>query len=139
MPPSGFVYVIESPTPFDLLNGQTDGGELCDELRQAGIACGRHVAADKEALEIALRLRIATECKRRGVPPTIVLVVYASDEGLRLLSGEIVPWDELRGMLLAVRNAQPGGAMVCMVRGKGGGMSDLFVREWSVPPLRIGA
>ena len=139
MPPSGFVYVIESPTPFDLLNGLTDGGELCDELRQAGIECGLHLAADTEALEIALRLRIATECKRRGVPPTIVLAMYASDQGLRLTSGEVVPWDELRGMLLAVRYAQPSGAMVLFVRGKGGGMSDLFVRGWEVAPLRRGA
>jgi hypothetical protein len=125
----GFVYVVESPTPFDLLNGQTEGRALCDELELAGITYSHHVAADAETLEIVLRLRIATDCKRRALPPTVILVMYASDRGLRLTSGETVPWDDLRGMLLAVRYAQPVGTMICIVRGTGGGLSDLFVRE----------
>jgi hypothetical protein len=127
---SGFVYVVESPTPFDLLNGQTDGRSLCDELQAAEIDNAYHVAADTETLEIVLRLRIATECKRRGLPPTLVLATYAEPLGLRLTSGELVTWDDLRGMLLAVRDAQPGEALVCFILGKGGGLTDLFVRGW---------
>src|ERR1700674_1377436 len=71
MPP-GFVYVIDSPTPFDLLNGQTEGQDVCDELELSEIAHAYHLAADKEMLEIILRLRIATEVKRRGLPPTLL-------------------------------------------------------------------
>jgi len=126
----GFVYVIDSPTPFDLLNGQTEGRSLCDELAGAGIENAYHVAADKEMLEIVLRLRVATECKRRALPPTLVLSMYAEGAGLRLTSGELVPWNELRGMLLAVRHAQPSGVFVCFVRGHGGGLTDFFVRGW---------
>jgi hypothetical protein len=129
MPP-GFVYVIDSPTPFDLLNGQTEGQDVCDELELAEIAYAYHVAADKEMLEIILRLRIATEVKRRALPPTLLFSVYAEDKGLRLTSGELGPWAELRGMLLAVRDAQPAGVLVCVMRSKGGGLSDLFVRKW---------
>lgn len=127
---TGFVYVIESPTPFDLLNGQTAAQLLCEELEVAGIGHGYHVAADKEMLEIVLRLRIATECKRRAIPATLVLSIYAESRGLRLTSGELVLWDELQGMLLAVRYAQPIGALVCFVHGRGGELTDGFVPGW---------
>jgi hypothetical protein len=127
---SGFVYVIDSPTPFDLLNGRTEGQEVCDELELSEIPYAYHLAADKEMLEIILRLRVATEVKRRGLPPTLLFSVYAEDKGLRLTSGELVPWAELRGMLLAVRDAQPAGILFCLMRSKGGGLSDLFVRRW---------
>ena len=128
--PTGFVYVIDSPTTFDLLAGPTEGREICDELELAGIEHAYHLAADKEMLEIVLRLRIATECKRRGVPPTLLFSVYAEDFGLRMTSGELVPWAELRGMLLAVRDAHAAGTFLCVMRSKGGGLTDLFVRRW---------
>ncbi|HVT39944.1 MAG TPA: hypothetical protein VHE78_12915 [Gemmatimonadaceae bacterium] len=129
MPP-GFVYIIDSPTSFDLLNGRTEGQDVCGELELANIENAYHLAADKEMLEIILRLRIATEVKRRGLPPTLLFSVYAEDKGLRLTSGELVSWSELRGMLVAVRDAQPAGILFCLMRSKGGGLSDLFVRRW---------
>lgn len=127
--PSAFVHVIESPTPFDLLNGRTDGQEVCDEFGVAGIAHALHVVADKEMLEIALRLRIATESKRRGTAPAIVFTMYAEHSGLRLTSGELVAWEELQRMLIAVRDAQPNGVLMSFLRGKGGALADLFVRS----------
>ena len=125
---SAFVHVIESPTPFDLLNGRTDGQDVCEELDASGIEHTLHVAADKEMLEIVLRLRVATESKRRGWAPAIVFTMYADDGGLRLTSGELVPWSELQRMLIAVRDAQPSGVLMSFLRGRGGSMADLFVK-----------
>lgn len=53
-----FVYVIESPSSFDLLDGRTEGRSLCEALTLSGISYFYSLATDRNTLLTALGNRL---------------------------------------------------------------------------------
>jgi len=118
MQSNSFVYVIESPSPADMFDGRTEGRALCEAMSMAGHAHAYTMAADLDHLRKALSIadegdRLATEWRRYQVPPVMHFSMHGNSEGLGLMSGEMVTWDELRQLLIPINDFLPNGLLVC--------------------------
>lgn len=110
----GFVYVIESPSNIDLLDGRTEGHALTESLKLAKIPSWYSLAADKASLSVALGERLNQAWQYWQKSPVLHLSMHGSPDGIQLTSGEFITWHELRTMLIPLMNAMQGGLLVCM-------------------------
>ncbi len=112
----GFVYVIESPAPHDLLDGRTEGRVLTEALLLAGIPHWYSLASDRAMLLESLgnRLREASRHHNNKLLPILHLSMHGSHQGVALTNGEFISWYDLRGLLLPLVQAMQGSLLVCM-------------------------
>lgn len=111
----GFVYVIESPAPYDLLDGRTEGKVLTEALGLAGIPYWYSLACDKATLLEALGNRLGEAGRyHKGKSPILHLSMHGRQDGILLTNGQFISWDNLRGLLLPLIRAMQGGLLVCM-------------------------
>jgi hypothetical protein len=111
---TGFVYVIESPSPADLLDGRTEGRVLSEALALAGIAHTYSVAADALTFDIALGQRLVDAWKQHQQPPILHLSMHGNAEGVGLTNGDFLTWDQLRAKLLPLLRILPNALLICM-------------------------
>src|SRR5689334_6275927 len=105
MPVDGFVYVIESPSPEDLLDGRTEGNVLIDALRLAGIPYWYSLSVNKSMLLKALSDRLLEAWKFHNKIPIIHLSMHGNTNGVELSSKEFLSWHELRQVLIPLNGA----------------------------------
>ncbi|WP_152558323.1 hypothetical protein [Devosia sp. LC5] len=118
MPSNSFVYIVESPSSADLFDGRTEGRALCEAMSMAGHAHAYTVAGDRLHLQKALSVassedRLIREWQRHQAPAVMHFSMHGNSDGLQLMSGELVTWHELRGMLLPINDFLPNGLLVC--------------------------
>src|SRR5688572_4013746 len=97
--PSGFVYVIESPSASDLLDGRTEGQALCGVLDLAEIPRSYSLVTNLDTLSSALTSRLVEAWERFGVLPVLHLSLHGNEDGVGLTDGTFVTWDQLRRTL----------------------------------------
>jgi hypothetical protein len=111
---TGFVHIIESPDPDDLLDGRMEGRVLGEALTLADIPHSYTLAANIGAFRRALSDRLVTAWTKHAVPPIIHLSMHGNADGIQLLSGEFVTWNDLRRELMPLFRAMPNALLVCM-------------------------
>ena len=105
------VFIIESPSAADVLDGRAEGHALFSALRLARITCHYFNVANKDAFEecfrrIALKTRPMTRIVAGSPPertvtvPYIHLSAHGNQDGIALTGGEFVAWSVLRELLI---------------------------------------
>lgn len=111
---SGFVYVIESPSDSDLLDGRTEGRSLCGALRLAEIPHWYSLVTTSATFSDSLGRCLSEALTRFGMSPIIHLSMHGNNEGVALTNGEFISWNNLRTSLAPLTNAMNGGLLICM-------------------------
>lgn len=118
---NAFVYVIESPSPSDLLDGRTEGRSLCEALQLSNIDHSYHIAADRSTFERALAERLITACQQRPtLRPILHLSMHGGQDGIQLTDLDILSWNDLGKLLEPLMQVMQGGLLVCMSTCYGG-------------------
>jgi hypothetical protein len=132
---SGFVYVIESPSGRDLLDGRTEGRVLTETLQLAGVPYSYSLVVDREMLAVALGERLEAALKHHRCPPILHLSMHGNQDGVALTDGEFVAWHDLRHLLLPLLRALGGGLLVCMSSCFGSSGCRMAMYEDDEPPF----
>lgn len=111
---TGFVYIIESPKPPDLLDGRTEGRVLSEALTLAGIAHTYSIAADLSMFDLALGQRLVDAWGQYQQPPILHLSMHGNRDGIAFTSGEFLTWNQLRQKLLPLIRVLPNALLICM-------------------------
>jgi hypothetical protein len=111
---NGFVYVIESPNPADLLDGTTEGHALCSALRLARIQFWYSLVTSRETFHAALGDRLRQAWEQLKSFPMIHLSMHGNEHGIVLTDGTQISWDDLRAALHPLTQWMQGGLLVCM-------------------------
>ncbi len=112
---TGFVHIVESPSPEDLLDSRTEGKVLSEALDLAGIKRFYNLAANEEMFKKAIWDRLL-ECWQM-VPdknPIIHLSMHGNEHGIVLTDGCLISWDQLRAALKHLTEGMKGGLLICM-------------------------
>lgn len=109
-----FVFVIESPSADDLMDGRTEGRSLCAALQLADVPQAYCLVANKEMLVKSLEVNLRREAARHNKVPMLHFSMHGSSDGVWLTSGEIVTWEDLRHLLRNVLVATGGTLLVTM-------------------------
>lgn len=126
---SHFVYVIESPSDTDLLDGRTEGRSLCEALKLADIPHWYSLATTSKSFEESLGSRLSEALSRFDQPPILHLSMHGNNEGVGLTSGEFLTWANLRKSLTPLTNAMAGGLLICMSSCFGGSGCRMAMHE----------
>lgn len=111
-----FVYVIESPSALDLLDGRTEGRALCEAISVSGIPYFYSLVTNKETLKIALADRLDTASHNFGsAVPVLHFSMHGNEHGVALTSGDFITWAELEFLLNDVnQKCNSTGMLLCM-------------------------
>lgn len=135
MAPVGFVYVIESPSTKDLLDGRTEGGALTQVLDLARIPRWYSLVTDRETLNVALGSRLWAAWQEHRVPPVLHLSMHGNQDGVALTTGVFLTWNELRHILVPLNRAMQGGLLICMSTCFGGSGCRMAMYTDNEPPF----
>ncbi|MCK9385487.1 MAG: hypothetical protein M0Q15_12785 [Nevskia sp.] len=111
---NSFVYVIESPSPHDLLDGRTEGRSLCEALRLSNIPHWYSLASNRETFLITLGQRLADAWSQHKCLPLLHFSVHGNNNGIGLTNGDFISWGELEAYLAPLNNWASGGLLICM-------------------------
>jgi hypothetical protein len=110
-----FVYIIESPSNKDLLNGTMEGKALLESLNLAQIPCTHNLVIDRNMLQVSLTSKLNEECVRLGNKlPLLHLSMHGNEKGISLSNNDFLNWQELWQLLTPISNAMQGGLVICM-------------------------
>lgn len=112
--PNAFVYVIESPSATDLLDGRTEGRALSEALRLSEIPHWYSLASTEEAFSEALSSRLRQAMGHAGLAPIIHLSMHGNQNGVALTDGTFMSWHSLRTHLRPINEAMNGGLLIGM-------------------------
>ena len=112
---AGFVYIIESPSATDLLDGRTEGRALGEAPRLADIPYVYSLTADAATFRTALRDRLIESWKKHDrAYPIIHLSMHGDTNGIAFTNGDYLSWNDLRSELLPLIRAMPNALLICM-------------------------
>lgn len=94
------VYIIESPSPEDVLDGRREGNALASMLQLGGISVELYDVINMETLRTAMT-RIADDFLGNGQYRSLGLhfSMHGDEDGLELCNGDLVDWDDLHKLL----------------------------------------
>lgn len=110
----GFVYIIESPSDSDLLDGRTEGRALCEALQIAEIPYYYNLVTTSATFTASIGDRLPEALKRFNLLPIVHLSMHGNNDGVALTNGEFLSWGNLRILLAPLTNAMQGGLLICM-------------------------
>lgn len=97
---NAFVYIVESPSDDDVLEGRSEGRSLCESLKLAGIDHEYCPVATRKTFNKALNAKMIEAITRRdGKFPILHLSTHGNKDGLGLTDGTVLTWAELRAEL----------------------------------------
>ncbi len=110
-----FVFIIESPSEDDLLDGRTEGRALHEMFRLSGTVGWYSLITSRNMFYQVLNKRLpeALQCFSPKLP-IIHLSMHGNTDGIELTNGDYITWDELRIALAPLNNAMSGGLLICM-------------------------
>ena len=112
---NGFVYIVESPSPEDLLHSRTEGRVLSEALDLAGIKRFYNLAANEEMFKKAIWDRLVERWKTvPHLSPIIHISMHGNEDGIQFTDGRFMEWARLRGALKHLTEALEGGLLICM-------------------------
>ena len=110
-----FVYIIESPSKYNLLEGTMEGKALLESLCLAKIPTSYNLVIDREMLKISLTSKLIKECQNSGDKlPLLHLSMHGNEEGIELSNKDFVSWQELWELIAPLSNYMKGGLIICM-------------------------
>lgn len=96
---NAFVYIIESPGDFDLLNGQIEGHALTNSLNLCKIPSVYSLVCNKKTFLEVITNRIIRDSNLYQCRPILHFSMHGSKGGIGLTNGDFISWDELRELL----------------------------------------
>lgn len=112
---NGFVYIIESPSKYDLLDRRVEGEALSKAFDLAGIPYFYSQVSDMETLFEALSSRLSKACNYQYPRvPILHFSLHGDENNVALTSGESLSWHDLRQLLLPLKRWMQGGLIICM-------------------------
>jgi hypothetical protein len=112
--PHVFVYIVESPSPDDLLESVSEGHLIKESLKLAGISAVLSLAVDFQSFLKALYPRLhETLVKLNGIP-ILHLSAHGNEKGIELTDKRFIDWDELRKLLIPLNRILGGALILCM-------------------------
>ena len=112
-PQKPLIYILESPSASDVYSGRSEGELLTRLLDLLGLNYLHRNAANLGMFKHALEVGLAQDCQRLGKHPLILhLSCHGNQDGIRLTSGEDMPWAQL-GELVVPLN-KDGNLLLCM-------------------------
>lgn len=108
----GFVYIVESPSPIDLLDDRREGYTLRESLRVSRVAGCYYLAVNRETFELALTARIQQALQNFRTAPVIHISAHGCEDGIVLTDGMLITWRELRALLQPLHDLFAGGLIV---------------------------
>jgi hypothetical protein len=139
-----FVYIVDSPSPNDLLEGYSIGMALRDSLRAIKIPTFYALATNQQMLGASLQGMLHAkvgEVEFKGhvdAYPFIHLCMHGNQFGLQLTDQSLVPWPQLRGLLYAHNQIKGYDPILCMASCEGLGASSMANAYDSVFNFLIG-
>lgn len=110
----GFVYIIESPSDVDLMDGRTEGGMLREALRVMEIPHAYTLVTTRAALDEALHVRLAAAITKKKAPPILHFSMHGFKGGICLTDTNRLSWVELRDMMAPTMDYMEGNLLICM-------------------------
>ncbi|WP_426994270.1 hypothetical protein [Methylomonas sp. CM2] len=143
--PSPFVYIVDSPSASDLIDGYSIGMALRDALRAIRIPHFYTLAVNGETFGSALRERLQN-CVAQMQPfnfptdaiPLIHLCMHGANEGIALSDNTFISWPELRNLLASHNHIKGYDPFVCMASCNGIQASSMAHAYGSVFSFLIG-
>ena len=133
---SGFVFIVESPSQSDLLDGRTEGRTLGEALKLSGIHGWYSLVTSRETFYTALNERLVQAISAfPGEPPMIHFSMHGNLEGIQLTNNDFISWFELRAALSNLNSAMPDGLLICMSSCFGGSGCRMAMHEDSEKPF----
>ncbi|MCC3256529.1 hypothetical protein [Xanthomonas campestris] len=126
-----FVYIVDSPSPNDLLEGYSIGMALRDSLRAIKIPTFYALASNQQMLSASLQGMLHSkvgEVQSNGqvdAYPFIHLCMHGNQFGLQLTDQSMVAWPQLRGLLYAHNQIKGYDPILCMASCEGLGASSM--------------
>jgi hypothetical protein len=111
-----FVYIIESPSAPDMYHRRFEGDMLQKALALDVILSAHRIAVSKEAFYAAVQVGLGQEMMQwyKDQVPIIHISAHGSQQGLQLTDTTIIPWVELKQLLLPLNEALKGNLILCM-------------------------
>ena len=131
----GFVHIVESPGPLDLLDGRTEGRVLSEALSLAGINHRYNLVVDRKTLILALRDRISTASNDFQSAPIVHLSMHGEVRGLALTNGDFITWVDLREILTPLLQAMNGGLLLTLSACESGHGIQMAMHTEAIPPF----
>jgi hypothetical protein len=118
---NGFVYVIESPSDVDLLDGRSEGRVLCQALKLAGIPHWYSLVTSPKTFEMSLQERLVQSLKAHpNMLPILHFSMHGNNEGIQISSGDFLSWTQLRHAIAPLNNQMNGSLLISMSSCMGG-------------------
>lgn len=111
---NGFVFILESPSDDDLLEGRMEGKALSTAFDLASIPHTYNLVTTKKSLIRALTWKLHEAIKEKNKAPILHISMHGNDEGIGLTNGDFISWAELRKELAPLLNNMQGGLLICM-------------------------
>jgi|GEM_PF-853595 len=114
--PLGFVYIIESPSADDLLDGCTEGRVLKEIFNLANIPHDYNLVTTKDTLDTVLTTRLGEAVNKFKQRPILHFSMHGDEDGngIWLTDGSFISWDDLQVILAPINNAMKGELLICM-------------------------
>lgn len=110
-----FVYIIESPSAEDLLEGRAEGRALSEVLELAGIPYCYNLVTNLKTWEIALGTRFQEANNYYSdLAPILHLSMHGSESGVALTDNTVFSWNQLKKELTPLNNEMEDGLLICM-------------------------
>ncbi|MEZ9533141.1 hypothetical protein CSB62_16885 [Vibrio splendidus] len=111
-----YVYVIESPSPQDLLNGSLEGRVLSESLNVSRIDSSYQLAVDEQTFEQAIGSNLNSIFWQDNYKRTPILHISAhgNQEGIALTNGAFIPWENFRNRLSEINSHFNGNLLVSL-------------------------
>jgi hypothetical protein len=115
-----FVYIVESPSDIDLLDGRTEGRTLCEALKLTGVDHEYSLATTITSFRYALKERLGFVASHfPDKTPILHLSMHGNVNGLGLTDGTFLSWADLRRELNPLVESLSGDILLCMSACKG--------------------
>jgi hypothetical protein len=109
--PQSYVYMIESPSPQDLMDNMQEGKLIREALNLIGIECVYQLATDRECFEIAIKDALRSRLRQSEDDPIIHISAHGVIKkiehwtdctGIALTDGTEITWEELEEYLTEI-------------------------------------
>lgn len=113
--PLGFVHILESPSPNDLLDGCTEGRVLNEIFKVANIPYCYNLVTNEDTFDTALIIGLE-EAVNNQQRPILHFSMHGEEDGngIVLTDNTFISWEDLQVKLAPINNAMKGELLICM-------------------------
>ena len=106
------IFIIESPAPIDLLEGDREGETVGKILDLAEIANSYHLVVNRDCLEKAIE-GICDSVEAHPCNPILHISAHGTELGIVLTSGEFIDWSDFRDLIEPLSKKHGRSLIIC--------------------------